>query len=524
ETKRREDQRRLEANLAVTQILAESPKVGIALERILPTVGESLGWEFGCVWMPASNGQVLRSVATWQKTPKPQFESTCRDRTFDPGVGLPGRVWTTRKPAWIRDVTADDNFPRMPIAIEEDLHGAFAFPITFNEKFFGVMEFFSSEIRQPDEHMLAMFAGIGSQIGQFIERRRVESAVESTSLLPKENPSPVIRLTREGVVAYANPAAERLLAAWQTAVGELAPEHIAKKTREVFANDAREATEFSVGERVYLVDFAPITAAEYVNLYFNDITDRQKAESALRESEQRYRSVIEALPAAVYTTDAEGRVTMFNQAAVDLAGREPTLGSDSWCVTWKLYHPDGTPMPHEECPMALALKTGEPIRGQEAIAERPDGSRVNFIPYPTPLRDSSGKLVGAINMLVDISDRKRAEQTLRHFAAIVESTDDAVISKDLNGIILSWNPAAERLYGYTAEEVTGKSVSILIPVERPDEEPKILARLRRGERIDHYETIRIAKDGRRLHVSLTVSPIHDATGKITGASKIARDI
>ena len=118
----------------------------------------------------------------------------------------------------------------------------------------------------------------------------------------------------------------------------------------------------------------------------------------------------------------------------------------------------------------------------------------------------------------------RAEKALRHLAAIVETTDDAVISKDLNGIITSWNPAAERLYGYKAEEVIGKPVAILIPPEWPDEEPKILARMRRGERIDHYETIRVAKDGRRLHVSLTVSPIHDATGKIIGASKIARDI
>ncbi len=177
EAKRGEDQRRLEANLAVTQILAESPKVGIALERIMPTVGESLGWGFGCVWMPVSNGQELRSVATWQKTPKPQFEAICRARTFESGVGLPGRVWANREPTWIRDVAHDDNFPRMSIAIEEGLHGAFAFPITFNEKFLGVMEFFSPEIRQPDEQLLAMFAGIGSQIGQFIERKRAAEAL-----------------------------------------------------------------------------------------------------------------------------------------------------------------------------------------------------------------------------------------------------------------------------------------------------------------------------------------------------------
>ena len=647
ETRRSEDQRRLEANLAVTQILAESPKVGIALERILPTVGESLGLEFGCVWMPASNGQELRSVAIWQKTPKPQFDMISRERTFEPGVGLPGRVWASREPAWIRDVAHDDNFPRMPIAIAEGLHGAFAFPITFNEKFLGVMEFFSQEIRQPDEQLLAMFGGIGSQIGQFIERKRAEAAVESASLLPKENPSPVIRLTRSGDISYANPAAQSLLGVWRTAVGERAPEVIAEKAQEILTNGTRVAIELPVGERDYLVDFAPIVDADYVNLYFNDITDRRRAENALRESEQRYRAVIEALPAAVYTTDALGRVTMFNQAAVDFSGRTPEVGTDSWCVTWKLYHPDGTPMPHAECPMAMSLQTGDPIRGYEAVAERPDGTRVNFIPYPTPLRDAQGNLVGAINMLVDITERKKTEETLqrserelaeffenateaihwigpdgtilrankaelrmvgyaaeeyigrniaefhvdqnlvkdilarllkgdtleeyraqvrakdgtirevlinsspyfengefvhtrcftrditeqlqaekalRHLAAIVETTDDAVISKDLNGIITSWNPAAERLYGYKAAEMIGKPVATLVPPEWPDEEPKILARIRRGERIDHYETVRIAKDGRRVDVSLTVSPIRDDSGKIVGASKIARDI
>ena len=120
--------------------------------------------------------------------------------------------------------------------------------------------------------------------------------------------------------------------------------------------------------------------------------------------------MIDALPAAIYTTDAEGRITHFNPAAVAFGGRVPQLGTDEWCVTWKLYHPDGTPMPHDQCPMAIALKEGRPILGAEAIAERPDGTRVWFTPYPTPLRDDAGRIVGAINMLVDITERKRAEQ------------------------------------------------------------------------------------------------------------------
>jgi PAS domain S-box-containing protein len=149
---------------------------------------------------------------------------------------------------------------------------------------------------------------------------------------------------------------------------------------------------------------------------------------------------------------------------------------------------------------------------------------VPFIPYPTLLRDASSEVVGAVNMLVDITDRKRAEQAAQQLAAIVVSSDDAIISKDLNSIITSWNRGAEALFGYSPEEVIGKPVTILIPDEMPDEEPKILDRIRRGERVDHYETVRRRKDGSRVEISLTVSPIKDNNGTIIGASKVARDI
>jgi PAS domain S-box-containing protein len=580
------------------------------------------------------------------------------------------------------------------------------------------------------------------------------------------------------------------------------------------------------------------------------------------ESDQS-RTLIEALPAAVYMTDAAGFITYYNEAAANLWGCRPVLGTSAYCGSWKLYWPDGRPLPHDECPMAMALKQKRPIRGMEAVAERPDGSRVPFIPYPTPLFDASGQLTGAINMLVDISDRKRAEgaqAALHHFtdrlfraitpsdiysaaldaicaahgctraslllfddagvmrfaasrglsatyrkaveghspwprdtkdpqpvciadintadisaalkatvtaegigalafipltvngelagkfmtyyetahtfggaeidlgvtiarqlgfsiermraeeallesraqlrseldatqqlqkvstrlihendpkalyenvldaamaimrsdfasmqilhpergelrllvhrgfspaaasfwqwvrpgqgstcgvaastgnrlivpdieagnfaaspedretfretgiravqstplvsrsgrplgvisthwgkphqpterdlrlldvlarqaadlierkqteltdqrlAAIIDSSHDAIVSKDLNGIIATWNPGAEQLFGYTAAEAIGRPVTILIPPDRHNEEPEILARIRRGERVDHYETIRLRKGGTPIDISLTVSPVRDLSGKVIGASKIARDI
>ena len=133
-------------------------------------------------------------------------------------------------------------------------------------------------------------------------------------------------------------------------------------------------------------------------------------QDTLREHERRFRELLDAMPAAVYTTDAAGRITYYNEPAAELWGHRPTLGSSEWCGSWKLFWPDGTPLAHDECAMAIALKEDRPVRGMEAIAERPDGTRVPFIPYPTPLHDEAGKLVGAVNMLVDITERKHAEE------------------------------------------------------------------------------------------------------------------
>jgi PAS domain S-box-containing protein len=140
-----------------------------------------------------------------------------------------------------------------------------------------------------------------------------------------------------------------------------------------------------------------------------DVTRTYLAHQQLQERERQFRELLDSLPAAVYTTDAQGRITYYNQAAVDFSGRRPDLGMDKWCVTWRLYWPDGRPLPHDQCPMAVALKEGRPVRGVEALAERPDGTRVPFIPFPTPFFDGAGNVAGAVNMLVDVSRRRESE-------------------------------------------------------------------------------------------------------------------
>lgn len=237
-----------------------------------------------------------------------------------------------------------------------------------------------------------------------------------------------------------------------------------------------------------------------------------------------FTAILGVLPAAIYITDAEGRITYFNEAAVQLWGQRPTPGGSMWCGSWKLFWADGRPMPHDECPMAVAIRERRAIHGERAVLQRPDGTRVPFVAYPAPLFDSDGNFVGAVNMLVDVGEREQADENAQRLSAIVESSDDAIISKDLDGVIMSWNAGAERIFGYTPDEVIGKFVTVLIPENRFDEEPGILARIRRGERIDHYETIRKRKDGTLIDISLCVSPIRNEEGRIVGASKVARDI
>ena len=229
-------------------------------------------------------------------------------------------------------------------------------------------------------------------------------------------------------------------------------------------------------------------------------------------------------PVAIYTCDRLGYITFFNPAAANLWGREPELGKDQWCGSWRIYHPNGDPVPLDTCPMAQTLKEGTSFDGAELIIERSDRTFRNLLVFPRPIFGEGGIIVGAHNTMVDITEQKNGEKKQAILSAIVESSDDAIVSKSLDGIIASWNAGAERIFGYTEREVIGKHITIIIPPALQSEEDIIINRIKSGKKIDHFQTMRLHKSGAEIPVSITVSPVKDNLGNIIGASKIARDI
>ncbi len=259
----------------------------------------------------------------------------------------------------------------------------------------------------------------------------------------------------------------------------------------------------------------------HTRCFTRDITERKRTEEALRDKEEQLRAVAETAPDAILTIDEESTLSFVSQSAERIFGY--TAGE-------LLGQPLTMLMPEylrhlHQAGIKRYLETGQKHIGWEAV-ELPglhkDGRE---IPLEISFSEFTSKGKRHFTGIArDITQRKLAEANLLQMAAIIESSDDAIISKKLNGTILSWNPGAERLYGYSPDEAIGQSITMLIPPEQPDEETQIIERIKRGERIDHYETVRIRKDGKRVDISLTVSPVKDGSGRIVGASKIARDI
>lgn len=251
-----------------------------------------------------------------------------------------------------------------------------------------------------------------------------------------------------------------------------------------------------------------------------------RVEAAPHKGELRFRSLLEKLPAGAYTCDSEGLITFFNQHAVGLWGRAPKLNSpeDRFCGSFKLFSTDGLSIAHDQCWMALALKTDKGYNKQEIVIERPNGQRLTALAHANPIHDETGKLIGAVNVLVDISDRKSAEEQVRFQAHLLEQVQAAVIATDMQGEVIHWNEHAEKLYGWTREEVVGRDITELtIGPEEAGLAAEIMERLRAG-RPWEGEFVTRRKDGSTFPAYVTDSLIHDAHGNAVGIVGVSADI
>jgi PAS domain S-box-containing protein len=413
-TERLRAEQRLQVQEAVSRILADSPSIREASRRTLEILCQKGGWSTGAIWSLDQAADELECMDFWSMPSKevPRFEALTRSLKLPRGTGLPGRAYSTGDAAWIPDFSKDNNFPRAPAALAEGLRAGFAFPVKVRKQTLSVIECFTGELRERDEHFLQMLNDIGAQLGQFFERKQVEDALlESEKELADffDTASQGFHwVSRDGTILKANPAQLKLL-------GYAENEYVGRN----------------------VVDFH--------------------------------------------------------------AEREPG------------------------CDILERLRRGDVLEEYPAQMRCKDGS-IKDVLINSSLYWKNGRLIHTRCFMRDVTNLKRAEEARAMLAAIVQSSDDAIISKNLDGVITTWNEGAERIYGYRAVEMIGQSILRIVPPDRHEEEAAILARLRRGERIDQFETVRLARDNLPIDVSLTISPVKNSEGEIIGVSKIARDI
>jgi PAS domain S-box-containing protein len=338
------------AQHALTHVLAETTNLDDAVSKVLQAVCETLGWEIGLIWMVDAEGGTLRCLQSWARPggEAPEFVSMSLKTAFPRGVGLPGRVWSLRRSAWISDVVDDTNFPRMPVAVKEGLRAGFGFPIFDRGDVLGVLEFFAREVREPDDDVLAMMGSIGGQVGYLISRRRADQAARESDALAKAMLSAaldcVITVNADGVIVEFNPAAERTFGYSRSeAVGRRVDEliippslrerHLLGLARYRASGEApilgkrmeltgmrADGSEFPVELTVVKVD---LPAQPMFTGYLRDITEGKRTELALRESRERSEFLAEASALLARSLDYEGTLAALVRLAV------PSLAD--WC-------------------------------------------------------------------------------------------------------------------------------------------------------------------------------------------------
>ena len=545
----------LAAEHAVTQILAESGALAEVAPKILQVICESLGWSLGIFWRTNDQVSVLTCIETWQapSTSAFEFEAISRERIFWPGEGLPGRVWTSGEPAWLTEIAEVADFVRAAPAVAVGLHSALAFPIRSGSGISGVVEFLSREIKRPDAELLQMLSNIGSQIGQFIDRKEAERALLESETRKRAILDAaldcMITVDHEGKILEFNAAAERTFGYTKAALlgqnmaDRIIPPHLRRRHRDAFEsyllkgegpilNRRIETTGLRADGSEFPVELTvtriPLEGPPVFQGFLRDITERKQMETTLQRREEHFRALIEQSSEGIVLASAPGMVRYASPSTSRLLGyaAEEFVGRN----LFDLIHSEDRERTREAL-SSLVRQPGGRITVEYRIRHRDgawrwmEGIGTNLLEEPS---------VGAVVINYrDITDRKRAEEALaaekERLAVTLGSIGDGVIATDVKGRVIFINPTAEQLSGWCQEEAIGRPLSEIFHIvheksRAPCENPvdKVLATGNVVALANH--TVLISKDGREHAVADSGAPIRNREGEIIGVVLVFRDV
>ena len=535
---------------AVNRSLAEADSVSAALTEVIRAVCSTEGWECGRYFRVNDEAGVLSFGEAWgvSELAIQQFIERSRGIVYQSGVGLMGQVWQSGQPLWVADVTRDARAMRSAFTDDLGIRGGFVFPVISEGKMIGVLAFNSREVRDPEQRLLEAIHVIGGQIGQFVQRKR---AVEEQRQfrLALDNSADMIVLIERKTMRFVdvNQTVCKLLGYSREGLLKMGPQDLLPMSRaelekayDEFIANPSNVTGMRSEYRCRDGSTIPFESTRHVlrsgDSYIiaaisRDIRERLAAEETLRQQialnaqsaeKDRLLRLFYELPFVGLAVTAPGskRWLQVNDYMCEMLGysREELLEL-AWTETT---HPDDLP---ENLALFKRLTAGEFDSFQlDKRFVRKDGRIVETTTVVRCVRRADGSVETVVIMVQDITERKLREAETGRLAAIVQSSQDAIISGALDGRIKSWNAGAQRLLGYCAAEIIGRDLSIIVPADREGEFDGNNELLNRGGAVPPYETVRLAKDGRHIDVSLSASAITNTHGHTTGVAIIMRDI
>ncbi len=543
-TERRRQERRAAAEQAVTRILADAATVSEAASRLLPALGEALGFEVGNWWAVDTADRGLSHVEGWQR-PRAgleEFIGASRALTCERGVGLTGKVWEQRRPIWLADPTGDATFPRRKAATAAELRCGFAFPVQLGEAFHGVFDFFSQHRQAPDSALLEVLADAGSQFGQFIERKRAEQRVRLLESAVVHAQDPVLITEAEPFdepgprIVYANDAFYRMTGyAPEEVIGRSPRLLQGPRTDRATLDQLREALRTWQPIRVELINYRKDGSEFWIEMNIvpvmdetgwfthwvsvqRDTTERKRIEEALRQSEACFRSLATLAPIGIFLADVEGNCVFNNESWSALSGYPAeAMRGQSWSLA---VHPDEIPRMEEAWRRAEAAGTEMHV---EARHRRPNGQIVWGDISAIALRDAAGTITGYLGTVSDITERKRFEKALEEsesrYRLLADAMEDWISLTAPDGRDLYVSPSFFRLTGWTPDDGVAAHVH---PEDRPTVEQA--HRVNLGGESTRVEWRCGRKDGSFFWVETMANPVVEADGRVSRIARCSRDV